>query len=80
MNLQAVIKMVQKQYRHEGPDVAFLTGAERYVSGDPKIDSHLHYLETNYGLRVHLSHDYGQIERYEIIDDNLYTIFLLKWS
>jgi hypothetical protein len=80
MRLETFIQMVQKQYRNEGPNVAFLTGAERFVSGDPKIDSHLHYLETNYGLRVHLSHDYGQIERYEIIDDNLYTIFLLKWA
>jgi hypothetical protein len=81
MRLETFIQMVQKQYRHEGSKVRpILTGAERYVSGDPTIDHHLHYLETSYGLRVYLSNDYGQIERYEVIDENLYTIFLLKWA
>lgn len=82
MKLEQIRKMVQRQYAAEavGEHIAYLPGDARVVSGSPRIDSHLHFLETQYGLRLSLSPDYSEIAGHSVIDKTKFLMFVLKWS
>lgn len=37
------------------------------------------YVEQKYGIKMHI--DYGKItDKYDIVDEKLYTFFILKWK
>lgn len=72
-------KMVSKQWRKEKPPM-HLPPEARFVTGHASTDSHLHFLETKYGVRVILTQNTKQISSYEVLDDKKFMMFTLKWS
>jgi len=77
INTEEFSKMVSKQWRKEKPPM-HLPPEARFVTGHAVTDSHLHFLETKYGVRLILNR--GKIEYYEVLDDKKFMMFVLKWS
>lgn len=72
-------KMIGKQWRIEKPPM-HLPPEARFVTGHAGTDSHLHFLETRYGVRVMLTSNGKQVSTYEVLDDKKFMMFVLKWS
>lgn len=72
-------KMIRNQWvaerapRHPPPEA-------RFVTGNPNNDSHMHLLETKYGVRLILSRNGKEIESYEVVDEPKFAWFVLRWA
>ena len=79
MNIDMLRPMVIKQYYNEG--VPKIPPPEaKVITGNPKDDAHLHFLETIYGLELTISRLNNQILDYNVVDAEKFTWFVLKWS
>lgn len=59
--------------------IRYPLGSARVVTGKPIQDAHIHFLETEYGIKLFFDPYGTYIERYEVVDEKKYTTFLLKW-
>ena len=73
--------MIRKQWMAEfhGKPVV-LPGEAKVITGRPKNDFHLHYLETVAGIQVKLSDDFKSMEGFWILDQAKFMWFTMRWS
>lgn len=81
MNLDTLKQLVWKQWGAEGQRPPIVVPPEaKYISGIPEVDAHLHCLETEYGFELKLNNDYKEITGWNVVDENKFTLFILKYS
>lgn len=49
------------------------------ITGNPKYDAQLHYVLVEYGIEVKLDKN-DDMEDYRVVDEQKFTMFLLRWS
>lgn len=81
MDLIHVKNMIYKQWDTETNSTPIVCPPEaKVITGNPNSDAHLHYLETECGITLHLSEDFRSMVGYDVIDNNKFMLFVLKWS
>ena len=50
-----------------------------YIESKYGINKFSEYIESKYGIKMHTSHD-NITDKYDIVDEQKYLIFLLKWK
>jgi hypothetical protein len=83
MELKLVTKMVQRLWQTDlalNPPIC--PPEAKVITGKQKKDAYLHYLETEVGLEVKLdaNSNYNKIIGYNVIDEEKFMLFVLKWS
>lgn len=68
-----------EEWKHK-PQFAAISSETKFITGDTKMDAHLHYLETQCGVVLNLTADYKKIVSYQVVDQHLYLMFVLKWT
>ena len=56
------------------------TGDIKFVTGNIVHDALFHVLETEYGLVAEYSEVWNRVNRYHVVDENKFLLFLLRWS
>ena len=80
-NITDVSEMVSRQWSEELRDVVLpLPPEAKVVTGRPKEDAHLHFLETQFGLELKLSPDSKNVVGYNVVNKEKFTWFVLRWS
>jgi hypothetical protein len=51
----------------------------KVVTGNPVYDAQLHHVLIEYGVEVKLDKDYN-MKDYRVIDEQKFTMFLLRWA
>lgn len=75
-----LLPMLRKQWQAEHDIISKTPSPEaRFKTGVLKTDSHLQYLETVYGIDVYLTPG-SRVERFEVVDEEKFMLFVLKWA
>ena len=73
--------MIRKQWMAEfAGKPCVLPGEAKFITGVPKKDFHLHYLETVAGIEVKLSDDFKSMEGFWILDQAKFMWFTMRWA
>ena len=81
IKIARVLEMISNQWREELCDKTLpLPPEARVVTGRQKGDAHLHFLKTQCGLELMLTSDARNVIAYDVIDEEKFTWFVLKWS
>lgn len=81
IDLATVKKMIYKQWDTEvAHKPVYCPPEAKFITGIPKNDSHLHYLETVAGLTLELSPNHKSIVGYDVIDEKKFAWFILRWQ
>jgi hypothetical protein len=73
--------MIRKQWMAEfAGKPCVLPPEAKFITGRPKNDFHLHYLETVAGIQVKLSDDFKSMEGFYILDQAKFMWFTMRWS
>lgn len=51
----------------------------RVITGNPKYDAQLHHVLVEFGVEVKLDLN-NNMEDYRVVDEQKFTMFLLRWS
>lgn len=80
IEVDVLITMVRKHWQAERDIIPKTPPPEaKYKTGDMATDAHLHYLATVYGIELHLSEGRQQIKGFEVIDEEKFVWFTLRW-
>lgn len=81
MDIYKLSELLQRQYKEENVPKDH-TGAIAFVTGDSNIDLYLHHLEKKYGIKLNIVNYYGNntIKEYEVVDQQKFMMFILRWS
>ena len=52
----------------------------KFVTGNQKTDAQLHSFEIDSGVTLTLTADFKDIAKYEIVDEQKFIMFILKWA
>lgn len=82
MDLTIVKQMTFKWSVEVGKHIKDTPPEARFVTGINKIDSQIYYLEKESGLALDVSTEGGPtlIKGYDIVDEQKFAWFVLKWS
>lgn len=75
---EELTELLYRQFKEERFPVD-TTGAARCITGNHDIDSYLHHLEKEYGLKLNIGERYVIID-YEVLDEKKFMMFILRWS
>lgn len=76
-NLNHMLQRQWEQLKYQDP--LPLPPEAKFITGKPTTDAYLHYLETRCGVELVLAPVTGRVDRFNIVDDHKFTLFLLKW-
>ena len=72
--------MLSREYRELGHTIPCpLLPEAKVVTGNAKHDAQLHRILVEYGIEVQLSR-YNEIKDYQVVDEQKFFWFLLRWS
>lgn len=62
------------------PRVGMCPPEAKVITGNPISDAQFHYFEEESGIVLKLTDNFNKIVDYDIVDEQQFTAFLLRWS
>ena len=80
VDLDTLSKIALKWGDAYWPNVKMCTPEAKVITGDPVSDAQFHCFEEDSGLSLKLSSDFNKIVSYDVVDEQKFIAFLLRWS
>ena len=64
----------------EGHKITHCPPEAKVITGNYKSDGMFHYLQIESGLELELTKDFNNIKACKIVNEEQFTMFVLKWS
>jgi hypothetical protein len=80
MDLEIVKQIMWNWVFEVGYKINHCPPEAKVVTGNQKNDAQLHYFETDSGLELTLTTDFRYIEKCNIVDEQKFIMFVLRWA
>jgi hypothetical protein len=79
IDLDTLSKITMKWGDANWPRVGMCPPEAKVITGNPISDAQFHYFEEDSGIVLTLTDDFNKIVSYNVVDEQKFTAFLLRW-
>jgi hypothetical protein len=79
MDLATVKNVMVNWHSKEGYKIKYCPPEAKFISGDPETDAQLHQFQVDSGCEITLSKNWTGIEKCQVLDEEKFMMFVLRW-
>ena len=80
MDLEFIKTLMWKWAVEEGFKIAYCPPDAKFLTGSYKSDGQMHYFQDASGLELELTKDLKDIVTCNVVDEEKFMLFVLRWS
>lgn len=80
MDLQDVRQLMRDWVSKVGYKITHCPPEAKFITGFQRADAQLHYFKVESGIELKIDTEFQRITGYDIIDEEKFVWFMLRWS